>query len=62
MLTKIKTMCFASQCSILNRSDETTTEIFKYIITAINLYFNHFAKEVEQCKTCRISTSCNKTY
>ncbi|BBJ31752.1 hypothetical protein RAS_08610 [Rickettsia asiatica] len=51
-LTKIQVMSLAFQCSILNRYNETAKEIFKYIITATNLYFNHFAKEVEQYSKC----------
>ncbi len=47
-LTKIQVMCSAFQCSILNRHDETAKEIFKYIITETNLYFNNFAEETEQ--------------
>ncbi|MEY4464077.1 MAG: hypothetical protein RLZZ81_1048 [Pseudomonadota bacterium] len=48
MLTKIQMMSLAFQCTILNRHNETAKEILKYIITATNLYFNHFAKEFEQ--------------
>ncbi|WP_231555824.1 tetratricopeptide repeat protein [Rickettsia hoogstraalii] len=51
-LTKIQVMSLAFQCSILNRSDKVTADIFKYIITATNLYFNHFTKEVEQYSKC----------
>ncbi|MCC8418420.1 MAG: hypothetical protein LN590_02175 [Rickettsia endosymbiont of Glossina mortisans submortisans] len=45
-------MCSAFQCSILNRHDETAKEIFKYIITETNLYFNNFAEETEQYIKC----------
>lgn len=51
-LTKIQVMCSAFQCSILNRHDETAKEIFKYIITETNLYFNNFAEETEQYIEC----------
>ncbi|WP_069201595.1 hypothetical protein [Rickettsia felis] len=51
-LTKIQVMCSAFQCSILNRHDETAKEIFKYIITETNLYFNNFAEETEQYIKC----------
>ncbi|MCX4079465.1 hypothetical protein N7280_02240 [Rickettsia rhipicephali] len=45
-------MSLAFQCSILNRHNEAAKEIFKRIIAAINLYFNYFAKEVEQYSKC----------
>ncbi|MCC8406470.1 MAG: hypothetical protein LN560_02470 [Rickettsia endosymbiont of Sceptobius lativentris] len=51
-LTKIQVMCSAFQCSILNRHDETAKEIFKYIITETNLYFNNFAEENAQYIEC----------
>lgn len=53
LITKIQVMSFAFQCSILNRSDEKVTkEIFKYIITAINLYFKSPTEKFEHYIEC----------